>query len=412
MIPGPTVKVGMGGDGAGGAAFCADRAPRMFPTSPPTKGQKTRVTVRQHERHMRRALELAARGRGLVSPNPMVGAVIVRGGQVVGEGWYEGPRGRPHAEINALREAGDRARGATLYCTLEPCDHHGSTPPCTDAVIASGVASVVVAAGDPNPIVDGRGFARLRDAGIDTSDGVLADEAHRMNAAFERHVTTGLPFVTWKAAASLDGKTAARDRSSKWITGEPARADVQRLRADADAIAVGAGTVLADDPSLTVRHPAYVGPPPLRVVVDAAGRVPAGAAVFDGTAPTFVATTDRAAREHVDAWTAAGADVGTFGDDGSGGVALPELLGHLGKRDVQGLVVEGGATLAWSFVRDGLVDRVVLYLAPKLIGGVDAPGVLAGPGFAPIGDALDLRITSVERIGDDVRVEADVHRDR
>jgi diaminohydroxyphosphoribosylaminopyrimidine deaminase/5-amino-6-(5-phosphoribosylamino)uracil reductase len=361
---------------------------------------------------MRRALELAAHGRGLVSPNPLVGAVIVRDDRVVGEGWYEGPRGRPHAEINALREAGDLSGGATLYCTLEPCDHHGSTPPCTEAVIASGIANVVVAAGDPNPVVDGRGFARLRAAGIDVTDGVLADEAHRLNAAFERHVTTGIPFVTLKTAVSLDGKTAARDRSSRWITGVAARADVQRLRADADAIVVGAGTILADDPSLTVRHAAYTGPPPLRVVVDAVGRVPAGAAVFDGPAPTFVATTDRAARAKVDAWAAAGADVVAFGDDGTGGVALPELLAHLGKREIQGLLVEGGATLAWSFVRDGFVDRVVLYMAPKLVGGADAPGVLAGPGFAPIGDALDLRITSVERIGDDVKVEADVHRDR
>ena len=370
------------------------------------------MTARERERHMRRALELAARGRGLVSPNPMVGAVVVRDGEVVGEGWYEGPRGRPHAEVHALGEAGDRAHGATLYCTLEPCDHHGSTPPCTDAVIASGLDEVVVAAGDLNPIVDGRGFARLRAAGIGITDGVLADEAHRLNAAFERHVTTGLPFVTLKSASSLDGKTAARDRSSKWITGEPARADVQRLRADADAIVVGAGTVLADDPSLTVRDPAYAGSPPLRVVVDAAGRVPADAAVFGGPAPTLVATTAHARRGTVEAWAAAGAEVVAFGDDGSGGVALPELLGHLGKRDVQGLIVEGGATLAWSFVSDGLVDRVVLYLAPKLVGGAEAPGVLAGRGFAPIGAALDLRIASVGRIGDDVRVEADVHRDR
>ena len=382
----------------------------MFPPRP-TKGWGT-LTARERERHMRRALELAARGRGLVSPNPMVGAVVVRDGEVVGEGWYEGPRGRPHAEIHALGEAGDRAHGATLYCTLEPCDHHGSTPPCTDAVIASGLDEVVVAAGDLNPIVDGRGFARLRAAGIGITDGVLADEAHRLNAAFERHVTTGLPFVTLKSASSLDGKTAARDRSSKWITGEPARADVQRLRVDADAIVVGAGTVLADDPSLTVRDPAYAGSPPLRVVVDAAGRVPADAAVFHGPAPTLVATTAHARRGAVEAWGATGAEVVAFDDDGSGGVALPELLGHLGKRDVQGLIVEGGATLAWSFVSDGLVDRVVLYLAPKLVGGAEAPGVLAGRGFAPIGAALDLRIASVRRIGDDVRVEADVHRDR
>ncbi|MEP6972556.1 MAG: bifunctional diaminohydroxyphosphoribosylaminopyrimidine deaminase/5-amino-6-(5-phosphoribosylamino)uracil reductase RibD [Actinomycetota bacterium] len=367
--------------------------------------------AKEDARHMRRAIELAQLGRGLVSPNPMVGAVVVRGDEIVGEGWYEGPRGRPHAEVLALQHAGDRARGATLYCTLEPCDHHGSTPPCTELVISSGVSRVVVAAGDPNPIVDGRGLVRLRAAGIELLEGILAGDAHRLNEAFERHVTTGLPFVTWKSAASLDGRTAAHDRSAKWITGEAARDDAQRLRAAADAIVVGAGTAIADDPSLTVRLPGYAGRPPLRVLVDASGRTPADARIFDDRAPTIVATGPRVDRKSVDAWTAAGADVEVFEEEDSGGVSLPELLANLGKRDVQGLLVEGGATLAWSFVRERLVDRVVLYLAPKLVGGALAPGVLMGDGFAPIGNALALEIVSVDRIGDDVRVEADVHRD-
>ncbi|MGZ5295553.1 MAG: bifunctional diaminohydroxyphosphoribosylaminopyrimidine deaminase/5-amino-6-(5-phosphoribosylamino)uracil reductase RibD [Actinomycetota bacterium] len=364
-----------------------------------------------HERHMRRALELATLGRGLVSPNPMVGAVIVRDGRVVGEGWHEGP-GTSHAEVRALAAAGDLARGATLYCTLEPCDHVGRTPPCTHAIVDSGLARAVVATGDPNPVVDGRGFERLRASGIEVETGVLEDASLRLNAAFERHVLTGLPFVTLKTAASLDGKTAARDRSSKWITGDAAREDVQRLRAAADAIVVGAGTVIDDDPSLTVRDPSYRGRPPIRVVVDASGRVAAGARVFDDSAPTFVATTSRAGRGTVEAWTATGADVVSFDRDETQGVSLPELLAHLGKRDVQGVLLEGGATLAWSFVRERLIDRVVLYLAPKLVGGAQAPGVLMGEGFAPIGGAAALRIVSVERVGDDLRVEADVHRDR
>ena len=365
-----------------------------------------------HERYMRRALELAALGRGLVSPNPMVGAVIVRDGRVVGEGWHEGP-GTPHAEVRALAAAGDLARGATLYCTLEPCDHVGRTPPCTRAIVDAGLARAIVAAGDPNPLVDGRGFERLRAAGIEVETGVLEDASRRLNAAFERHVVTGLPFVTLKTAASLDGKTAARDRSSKWITGDAAREDVQRLRAAADAIVVGAGTVIDDDPSLTVRDPSYRGRPPLRVVVDASGRVPAQARVFDDSAPTLVATTGRAGRGAVEAWTATRAPTSwrSIADE-TDGVSLPELLAHLGKRDVQGVLLEGGATLAWSFVRERLVDRVVLYLAPKLVGGAEAPGVLMGEGFAPIGEAAALRIVSVERIGDDLKVEADVHRDR
>jgi diaminohydroxyphosphoribosylaminopyrimidine deaminase / 5-amino-6-(5-phosphoribosylamino)uracil reductase len=365
----------------------------------------------EHERHIRRALELAALGRGLVSPNPMVGAVVVRDGAVVGEGWHEGP-GTPHAEVRALAAAGDRARGATLYCTLEPCDHVGRTPPCTNAIVEAGIATAVVAAGDPNPVVDGRGFERLRDAGVEVEVGDLGPDARRLNAAFERHVVTGLPFVTLKSAATLDGKTAAHDRTSKWITGEDARMDAHVLRGAADAIVVGAGTVIADDPSLTVRDPSYRGRPPLRVVVDASGRVPPDGQIFDGSSPTLIAATDRADRRRVDAWVAAGADVVTFDQDETGGVSLPELMAHLGKRDVQGVLLEGGATLAWSFVRERLVDRVVLYLAPKLVGGTDAPGILMGEGFAPIDAAAAMRIVSVERIGDDLRVEADVHRDR
>jgi diaminohydroxyphosphoribosylaminopyrimidine deaminase / 5-amino-6-(5-phosphoribosylamino)uracil reductase len=363
-----------------------------------------------HERHMRRALELAALGHGLVSPNPMVGAVVVRDGRVVGEGWHEGP-GMPHAEARALGAAGTLARGATIYCTLEPCDHVGRTPPCTSAIIEAGVVRAVVAAGDPNPLVDGRGFARLRASGVEVVDGVLEEPSRRLNAAFERHVVSGLPFVTLKSAASLDGKTAATDRSSRWITGEAAREDAHRLRAASDAIVVGAGTVVDDDPGLTARDPSYGGHPPLRVVVDASGRVPAHARVFDGSAPTLVATTGRAPREAVDAWTAAGADVESFEPDETGGVCLPDMLAHLGKRDVQGVLLEGGATLAWSFVEQRLIDRIVLYLAPKLVGGANAPGVLMGEGFAPIGRAAGLRIMSVERIGDDLKVEADVHRD-
>jgi len=279
-------------------------------------------------------------------------------------------------------------------------------------VIEHGISRAIVGARDPNPLVDGRGFARLRAAGVDVVEGVLAGEAHRLNEAYERHVTTGLPFVTLKMAASLDGRTAARDGSSRWITGEAARADVQRLRAGADAIVVGAGTVIEDDPSLAVRDPRYAGASPLRVVIDAAGRVETRAQVFDGSAPVLVATTERARQSRVDVWAGAGAEVVVLDPDPTEGVSLPELMRCLGKRDVQGALVEGGATLAWSLVRDRLVDRIVLYLAPKLVGGVDAPGVLGGAGFAPIGEAQEIRISSVERIGDDLRVEADVHRDR
>jgi diaminohydroxyphosphoribosylaminopyrimidine deaminase/5-amino-6-(5-phosphoribosylamino)uracil reductase len=362
---------------------------------------------------MRRALELAERGWGHASPNPMVGAVVVRDDVVVGEGWYEGPRGRPHAEVRALREAGDRARGATVVCTLEPCDHTGSTPPCTLALIDAGVARVVVAAGDPNPLVDGRGLTRLRDAGIEVVPGPLASEAHRLNAAFETHVTTGRPFVVLKMAASLEGKAAAADGSSRWITGPEARADVHRLRAWSDAVVVGSGTALADDPSLTVRDPRFAAAtPPLRLVVDASGRVPASGRLFDGLPPTLVITTEAAPGPRRAEWEASGGEVVVCDRDVTGGVSLPHLMDVLGKREVQGVLLEGGPTLAWSAVRDGVVDRVVCYLAPVLVGGVDAPSILEGSGFAPIAEAMRLDLFAVERIGDDVRLEADVHRDR
>jgi len=363
------------------------------------------------EAYIGRALALAERGRGLVSPNPLVGAVVVsEAGTVAGEGWHEGA-GTAHAEVVALRDAGDAGRGATLYSSLEPCAHTGRTPPCVEAIVAAGVTRVVSALRDPNPVVDGRGFSELERQGIEVRYGVLGEEAARQNEAFVKHVRTGLPFVTWKMAASLDGKVAARDGSSRWITGEAARADVHRLRAWADAIVVGAGTALVDDPSLTVREPGYRGPPPLRVLVDARGRVSATGDLFDDAAPTLVATTDLAPPERRDEWQNSGAEVLVLSAEGDR-VPIGELITLLGKRDVQGVLLEGGPTLAFAAVEEGVVDKVVVYLAPKLIGGVDAPTVLGGRGFAPISNAARLRVRSFDAIGEDIKVEADVHRDR
>jgi diaminohydroxyphosphoribosylaminopyrimidine deaminase / 5-amino-6-(5-phosphoribosylamino)uracil reductase len=362
--------------------------------------------------HMREALALAERGWGHVSPNPMVGAVVLAGDEVVGRGWYEGPSGAPHAEVRALREAGERAHGSTVVCTLEPCNHHGATPPCTEALLGAGVATVVIGATDPNPLVDGSGIARLRAAGLDVREGVLADDARRLNAAFDRHVTTGTPFVIWKVATSLDGKTAARDGSSRWITSEAARLDAHRLRAWADAIVVGAGTVAIDDPSLTARHPDLSSAwAPLRVVVDASGRVPRDARIFDDRAPTLVATT-AAGESSVARALPEGVELAVCAADATGGVSPRALLEELGKRDVQGVLLEGGATLAWSFLRDGAVDRVVQYVAPRVVGGSDAPSAVMGEGFAPLDAAMDLRFARVDRVGPDIRVEADVHGDR
>lgn len=362
---------------------------------------------------MRRALELARGGLGLASPNPMVGAVLVAGGTVVGEGWHEGP-GMPHAEVNAIRAAGDRAHGATLYVTLEPCSHVGRTPPCATAVVDAGIARVVAGTTDPNPVVDGSGFRFLEASGVEVIVGVLEEEAAGLIAGFAKHVRTGLPFVTLKMAASLDGRTAAPDGSARWITGAEARRDVHGLRAASDAVVVGSATALLDDPSLTVRLDGYRGRQPLRVLIDGTGKVSPTGAIFDEAAPTLVATTASAPEELRNGWARAGAKVWMFeSKPGQKGlVPTRELVEALGREGIQTALIEGGSTLAWGAVAEGAVDRLVIYLAPKLVGGRDAPGILGGPGVRSITDALPVSIRSVERIGPDLKVVADVHRDR
>ena len=335
---------------------------------------------------------------------------MVAGDEVVGEGWHEGP-GTPHAEVGAIRSAGERARGATLFVTLEPCSHQGHTGPCAPIIRDSGIREVVAAMRDPNPLVDGRGFGLLEESGLVVREGLLRREAEEMNLGFIKHVRTGRPFVTLKMAASLDGKTAARDGSSRWITGEAAREDAHTLRAGADALIVGAGTVASDDPALTVRLPGYRGRQPTRVIVDGRGRLTAGAAVLDGTAPAIVATTSLADRRTRAEWEARGADVLVFEGDPEGQLLVYRVLDRLGSLGFQSVLIEGGAELGWAAVAERLVDRFVLYLAPKLIGGRQAPGILGGQGIDSIELALPVSIVRVERLDEDLKVVADVHRD-
>jgi diaminohydroxyphosphoribosylaminopyrimidine deaminase / 5-amino-6-(5-phosphoribosylamino)uracil reductase len=359
------------------------------------------------EAWMARAVALAEGGRGTASPNPMVGAVLVRDGRVVGEGFHRAA-GLAHAEAVALAAAGELAAGATCYVTLEPCAHHGRTPPCADALVAAGVARVVAALPDPDRRVGGAGLARLRAAGVRVEVGTGADQAAEQNAAYLTHRRRGRPRVTLKAAASLDGKVAAPDGTSQWITGPAARADAHRLRAEADAVGVGAGTALADDPRLTVRLPGWSGRQPLRVLVDAAGRVEATGHLFDGEAETLVATTPAAPAAAVDAWKAAGAEVLMCEPTvtaGRAAVDLHDLTRALGERGVLELLVEGGPRLQASLWAAGLADRLVWYLAPLAIGGQAAPGLL-GAGAATLADARRLRLASVDRLGDDLRVVA------
>jgi diaminohydroxyphosphoribosylaminopyrimidine deaminase/5-amino-6-(5-phosphoribosylamino)uracil reductase len=359
---------------------------------------------------MHEAITLARAARRHTAPWPAVGCVLVRDGEIVGRG-ATGPFPRgPHAEVAALADAGERANGATAFCTLEPCDHHGNTPPCTQALLAAGVVRIVVAVEDPDPKVAGRGFTRLRAAGLDVLDGVGRGEAERDLAPYLHHRRSGRAYVVAKVASSLDGRTAAADGSSRWITGEAARADAHELRADSQAIVVGAYTAITDQPALTVRDVA--APPlraPLRVLLDAYGRVPAIGPLFDTSlAPTLVITTDAAASDAVDAWRAAGAKVETVGAGAGGhGVDLDAALAVLGREHVLQALVEGGANLHAAFLREGHVQRLVTYVAPTILGTRGHPAfALDGP--ETIVDAPRFTLVDVTRLGPDVRLDYEV----
>lgn len=370
---------------------------------------------------MARALALAASGLGLTSPNPMVGAVLVKDGVVVGEGAHLGAGG-PHAEAVALAAAGMRARGAMCYVSLEPCAHHGRTPPCANALAAAGVSRVVAACRDPNPLVDGRGIAHLQAAGVEVRLGVGEAEARALNRAFFGAVTRGRPHVTWKTAMTLDGKIAAWDGTSRWITGEAARLEAHRMRFAADAVLVGVGTVLRDDPALTVRLPGAPAKEPLRVVADSRLRTPPDArlirsgdpervvvaCVEPGPAPAAAALRARGIRVlELPAESPGAPPAGRDGPRAGDRVDLWALFGALRALDVTGVLVEGGAELAWSLVERGLVDRVAFFVAPRLLGGRGAPGPLGGPGRA-LKDALSLSGLTCRQIGDDFLIEGDI----
>jgi len=354
---------------------------------------------------MRRALRLAARGRGRTSPNPMVGAVVVKRGRAAGEGYHR-RAGGPHAEVWALSRAGGAAEGATLYVSLEPCCHQGRTPPCTEAVIESGVRRVVAAGVDPNPRVKGRGVRRLRRAGIEVTVGVLGEEARRLNAAYFKHVSTGLPLVSLKAAMSLDGKIATAAGESKWITGERARAVGRRLRGEHDAVLVGVETVIADDPQLTVRGGR--GKDPLRVIADSKARTPTTARVLAGeSARTIVATTRAASAERRRGLERAGAAVWVVRAQG-GRVDLRALVRRLGEEMVQSVMIEGGGTLAASALAAGVVDRVYFFVSPRIIGGAEAKTPVEGKGVGRLAEAWRISSMKVRRVGDDLLITGDI----
>ena len=356
---------------------------------------------------MARALRLARQGLYSTHPNPRVGCVIVRDGQLVGEGWHQ-RAGEPHAEVHALRQAGDRARGATAYVTLEPCSHHGRTPPCAEALVTAGVARVVAAMRDPNPLVAGRGLERLRSVGIEVASGVLEAEARELNIGFVKRMETGLPYLRAKLAMSLDGRTAMASGESQWVTGPAARSEVQRLRARSSVVLTGADTVLMDDARLTVRA-AELGldpeqtelalkRPPLRVLVDGRQRVPLDAPFFQA-GPALVASASGAGAEP---YLAAGHELLAL--DNEGRVDLPALLRTLGERGANEVLLEAGPRLVGAFAALGLIDEYQIFVAAKFLGSSARP--LLDLPLERMSEARELKIEDIRAFGDDWRIVA------
>jgi diaminohydroxyphosphoribosylaminopyrimidine deaminase / 5-amino-6-(5-phosphoribosylamino)uracil reductase len=361
---------------------------------------------------MERALELARQAQGTTSPNPWVGAVVVRDGRIVGEG-YTLPPGGAHAEVVALEQAGDAARGATVYATLEPCAHHGRTPPCTDALIAAGVTCLVYSITDPDEKVSGRGRAALEAAGVAFEEGDGADEASRLLEAYIKHRRTGLPFVVVKYAATMDGRIAAGSGDSRWVSGPETLRWAHEERTRLDAIMVGASTIVIDDSQLTARPGGIESDhQPLRVVVDSRGRVSEKAKVLPGKAPgqasarakTIVATTDRSSKEWRASMEATGAEVVVLPAGEDGRVPLEPLLQELGRRGVLLLLSEGGGVLHGSLFDQRLVDKVTAVIAPMIVGAKDAPAAVSGRGARSMREAVRLNELSVARLGDDILI--------
>jgi len=354
------------------------------------------------EFYMQQALTIAQFATGRTSPNPLVGAVIVKDGHIVGQGWHR-KAGTPHAEVHALAQAGDLAKGSTVYVTLEPCSHHGRTGPCADALIEAGVQKVVVAMTDPNPEVAGNGLARLRAAGIEVVEGILSAEAAKINEVFLKWITTGLPFGILKTAMSLDGKIAAHTGHSQWITCAAAREYVHKFRDIYDGILVGVGTILADNPKLTTRLPEG-GHNPVRIIVDSMARTPLAAnVVTDKQALTIIAVSEKAPVERVEALRNLGAEVLVL-EQTARGVNLRQLFKALGQKRITSVFVEGGATVNASLIADNLIDKVCSFIAPKIIGGKAAPSPVGGNGVERVDQAILLENIMTQTIGTDILI--------
>ncbi len=354
--------------------------------------------------YMKRALELAENGTGRTNPNPMVGAVIVKDGRIIGEGWHE-TYGHAHAEVNAINHAGRNAEGSTVYVNLEPCCHHGKTPPCTELLISKGVKCVVIGTLDPNPLISGKGVQRLRDAGIEVTVGVMEQECKRLNEVFFSYIQKRRPFVVLKAAMSFDGKIAAPSGESKWITEEAARRDVQRLRNRYSAIMVGVETVIKDDPELTCRMDG--GRNPRRIILDSSLRIPLGSKVLTDqkTNRTMIVCTERASPEKADRLKALGTEL-LYCRSKDNRIDLEDLMEKLGSLSIDSILLEGGATVNDSAFSQEIVDKIILYVAPKIIGGERSKTIVGGHGIDRLDQAYPLYIESMERVGEDLKITA------
>lgn len=363
------------------------------------------------EKYMRRAIDLARRGSGAVNPNPLVGAVIVRDGRVLGEGWHE-RYGQLHAERNAIahaREAGEDLKGSTIYVTLEPCCHYGKTPPCTEAILEEGICRVVVGSDDPNPLVAGKGFEILREKGVEVVPHYLKEECDKLNDVFFHFIRTQRPFIAMKYAMTLDGKIACHTGDSMWVTGEIARNHVHQLRNHYTGIMAGIGTVLADNPMLNCRI--QDGRDPVRIIADSWLRIPLDSRLVESSRDQslIIACLDEADSEKKEALTQAGAEVISCPKADTGSIDLAALMEELGKRKIDGILLEGGGTLNESFLQAGLVNKVYCYLAPKMFGGAEARTPVEGNGVDLAAQAWRFRRTGMRELGEDLLLEFETH---
>ena len=357
---------------------------------------------------MKLALELAVKGKGKVSPNPMVGAVIVKDGKIIGHGFHE-VYGEAHAEINAFKNTVEDVSGAHMYVTLEPCSHYGKTPPCADKIIEKKISKVVIGSLDPNPLVAGRGVQKLKDAGIEVTVGVLEEQCKKLNEVFMKYIEHKEPFVIMKSAMSLDGKIAAPSGESKWITGEKARNAVHQLRNEVSAIMVGVNTVIKDNPELTCRLEG--GRNPIRVIVDSNLRIPMNSKVIEGVhiAKTIIAATESADKEKISLLESEGVKV-LITKSKNGRVDLKDLMIKLGELKIDSILLEGGATLNFSALEEGIVDKVQIYIAPKLIGGETAKTAVGGRGIEFLKDAFKVKNLTTTVVGEDILIEGYIER--